>query len=180
MKAATLIPFMGKRLRAFDCPSQPAGSPWPALAGAPHVLLPPLRAPMADVVRPAAPAPPVEAPPRPSPPGLDLVPVNGIRIARAFIPYVQRLRDCAARGGYTFRLTSGYRSPEDQRQLSLRWAAGDPDVVAPPAANSLHLLGLAVDVESNNLTALGRCAEASGMRWGGRFGDPVHFDLGRG
>jgi uncharacterized protein YcbK (DUF882 family) len=81
--------------------------------------------------------------------------------------------------GATFRVTSGYRSPAEQRALLVRWQAGDPSVIARPAENSLHLLGLAVDVESNQLAALGQLAERIGMRWGGRFQDPVHFDLGR-
>jgi hypothetical protein len=61
----------------------------------------------------------------------------------------------------------------------MRWEAGDPTIIAEPVTNSLHLLGLAVDIESSSLSNLGRFAETLGMRWGGRFGDPVHFDLGR-
>jgi hypothetical protein len=61
----------------------------------------------------------------------------------------------------------------------MRWEAGDPSVVFPPAEHSFHELGLAVDIESNALSELGAYAESLGMRWGGRFGDPVHFDLGK-
>jgi len=113
--------------------------------------------------------------------GLDLVSAGepGIWVARAILPYLQELRARARRMGATFRVTSGYRSASQQRQLQVRWEAGDPDVVAPPAPNSLHLLGLAFDVESDALPALGLYAEGIGLRWGGRFQDPVHFDLGR-
>jgi hypothetical protein len=62
----------------------------------------------------------------------------------------------------------------------MRWEAGDPTVIYPPADHSFHEVGLAVDIASNVLEELGGYAETIGMRWGGRFGDPVHFDLGRG
>jgi hypothetical protein len=61
----------------------------------------------------------------------------------------------------------------------MRWEAGDPSVIYPPAEHSYHELGLAVDIESDMLSELGAYAESIGLRWGGRFGDPVHFDLGR-
>lgn len=122
----------------------------------------------------AAPAPAAAAEPP-----VALVPINGIRVSPALVPYVRALRARAAGMGASFHLSSGYRSPAEQRALQLRWEAGDPSVIAPPATNSLHLLGLAIDLESNALPALGAYAESIGMRWGGRFGDPVHFDLGR-
>jgi uncharacterized protein YcbK (DUF882 family) len=137
----------------------------------------------AEVPAPVPPEPPAPSPeppaPSPQPTGLDLVGVDGIRVARALVPYVQALRSRAQELGATFHLTSGYRSVEQQQSLRVRWEAGDPSVLAPPAKNSLHLLGLAVDLESNALPQLGAYAESIGMRWGGRFQDPVHFDLGR-
>lgn len=102
-----------------------------------------------------------------------------VQVAPAMVPYVQALRDYSRRVNATFRIVSGYRSAADQAALRLRWEAGDPSVVYPPAQYSYHSLGLAVDVASDHLTALGAYAESIGMRWGGRFGDPVHFDLGR-
>jgi hypothetical protein len=131
-------------------------------------------------------APVVAVPRAPAPRatgGLSLVsiPSNGgsIQLAPALVPYVQRLRSFARASGATFHITSGYRSPDEQRRLHMRWEAGDPTIIAEPVTNSLHLLGLAVDIESSSLSNLGRFAETLGMRWGGRFGDPVHFDLGR-
>lgn len=108
-----------------------------------------------------------------------LVPANGLRVAAAMLPFVQRLKDYAAARGWTFRLVSGYRSPAEQDRLRQLWEQGDPSVVFPPAQYSYHSLGLAIDLASNHLAELGAYAESIGMRWGGRFGDPVHFDLGR-
>lgn len=115
----------------------------------------------------------------PDAPAPELVSVEGVQVAPVLVPYVRALREAARRLGATFRVTSGYRSPAQQRALQMRWEAGDPSVVYPPAANSYHLEGLAVDVESSRLNDLGYIMEKLGMRWGGRYGDPVHFDLGR-
>jgi uncharacterized protein YcbK (DUF882 family) len=111
--------------------------------------------------------------------GLSLVPANGVQVAATLLPYVQALKDYAARQGWTFRLVSGYRSPTQQAALRAAWDRGDPSVIYPPAQYSYHSLGLAVDVDSNHLADLGAYAKSIGMRWGGDFGDPVHFDLGR-
>lgn len=100
-------------------------------------------------------------------------------IAPVMVPYVEALKDAARKAGATFHITSGYRSLGQQLELRRRFEAGDPSVVFPPAQHSYHLQGLAVDIESNRLELLGAAAEALGMRWGGRYGDPVHFDLGR-
>ncbi len=108
-----------------------------------------------------------------------LIAVNGITVHPTMVPYVQALRRRASVLGARFKLVSGYRSPSEQARLRLRWARGDPSVIYPPARHSYHELGLAVDVDSDQLEQLGRYAESLGMRWGGRFGDPVHFDLGR-
>ncbi len=81
--------------------------------------------------------------------------------------------------GWGFHITSGYRSLEEQERLRVRFERGDRSVIYPPARFSYHTLGLAVDIESDHLPELGAFAESLGMRWGGRFGDPVHFDLGR-
>ncbi len=95
------------------------------------------------------------------------------------VPYLQALRNVARELGASFRITSGYRSEAEQEDLRARYRRGDPSVVYPPALHSYHLEGLAIDVESSHLAELGEAAEALGMRWGGRYGDPVHFDLGR-
>ena len=111
--------------------------------------------------------------------GAALIAYRGVRVAAAMVPYLQALWDYAGRMGIPLRLVSGYRSPEQQEALRLRWESGDPSVVYPPAEHSYHESGLAVDLESSQLSTLGRFWESLGARWGGRFGDPVHFDLGR-
>jgi len=108
-----------------------------------------------------------------------LVRINGIRLAPVMVPYINALREVARRIGASFHLVSGYRSPAEQNELRRRFEAGDKSVLYPPARHSFHLQGLAVDIESSALDQLGVAAEQIGMRWGGRFGDPVHFDLGR-
>lgn len=175
MKGATksrMRPFPWGRLT--DARLVTSAEPSPAATGAQ-----PARAPV--VAQPSLGAVPgvARVAPGATKGGIDLVNANGVQVARAFLPYVQALRTAAARMGASFRLTSGYRSPAEQNALLVRWQAGDPSVIARPAENSLHLLGLAIDVESNQLAALGKVAESMGLRWGGRFGDPVHFDLGR-
>ena len=104
---------------------------------------------------------------------------GSVRVAPAMVPFVHALRLRAFALKARFVLTSGYRSPAEQAALYDRYLAGDPNVLYPPAKNSYHEYGLAVDVESNKLLELGQYAESIGMRWGGRFGDPVHFDLGK-
>ena len=108
-----------------------------------------------------------------------LVSFAGKYVAAAMVPYLQRLWDTARSLGIPVNLVSGYRSAREQAALRGRWEAGDPSVVSPPAQYSYHQLGLAVDIESNQLSRLGQIWEQLGGRWGGRFGDPVHFDLGR-
>jgi len=102
----------------------------------------------------------------------------GVRVAPAMVPYLQALWQYARSVGIAIRLVSGYRSPEQQAALRMRWERGDPSIVYPPAQHSYHESGLAVDLESARLSDLGRFWESLGGRWGGRFGDPVHFDLG--
>ena|SRR2546429_1548749 len=111
--------------------------------------------------------------------GIQLVQVDGIPVAPVMVPYVHALQAYARRLGCEVILTSGYRTARQQSQLRVRWLHGDPTVIFPPAAHSYHEYGLAVDLESRCLESLGRYAEGIGMRWGGRYGDPVHFDLGR-
>jgi hypothetical protein len=107
---------------------------------------------------------------------------QGKRVAPAMLPYLQALSDRARRMGASFRVGSGYRSPAEQAALRVRWQSGDPSVAFPPAKHSYHELGLAVDLDGLDraqLEELGRYWESLGGRWGGRFGDWNHFDLGR-
>ena len=103
---------------------------------------------------------------------------SGVRVAPAMVPFLRALWEYARSVGISLRLVSGYRSPQQQAALRMRWESGDPSVVYPPAQHSYHESGLAVDLESSRLSDLGRFWESLGGRWGGRFGDPVHFDFG--
>ncbi|MYI68708.1 MAG: M15 family metallopeptidase [Boseongicola sp. SB0673_bin_14] len=79
-------------------------------------------------------------------------------------------------------ITSGYRSPERQRQLQAAWDANNrTGLVARPATRSWHMQGLAVDVStsSENFNLFREIMESiPNVRWGGRFTTPdrVHFD----
>lgn len=97
------------------------------------------------------------------------------RIFSAFI-------GAARRAGIQVTITSGYRSPTKQRKLYARYLRGEtPYTVAAPGT-SLHEQGLAVDMVATPRSAqraLARVWEGAGFTWGGRFRDPVHFDLRR-
>lgn len=95
-----------------------------------------------------------------------------------FLIYLQAYR-------ISFTITSGFRSPEKQAELSRRYAAGDPSVIVPPAKNSLHSkktwLGgpaaLAIDIQTSNPTAAAAIADALDIGAGIYFSppDPVHY-----
>lgn len=80
-------------------------------------------------------------------------------------------------------ITSGWRSPEKQEELMLRYKAGDPSIRYKPAENSKHLntnwLGspasLAVDISTNNPSYAAEIARYLKIKPGNDFGDPVHF-----
>lgn len=82
-------------------------------------------------------------------------------------------------------VTSGFRSPDKQRELARRYAAGDPGVRYKPAENSKHLTtglfgkpaALAVDISTRNEATAAQIARAIGIKDGYAFGDPVHFYL---
>ena len=69
------------------------------------------------------------------------------------------------------------------REYQRKLAAGIPTLPAAPPGHSQHEKGLAWDMvvlpgSTHTLEELGRAWQASGRRWGGTFGDPVHFDWG--
>jgi hypothetical protein len=77
--------------------------------------------------------------------------------------------------GRSVPITSGYRSPERQRQL---WENrhNNPFPVAPPGA-SLHERGLAVDVPSSFVDELLSVAGQAGLCQTLPVSDPIHFEL---
>lgn len=77
------------------------------------------------------------------------------------------------------KITSGKRSKARQKELQRRWDRGDrAGLVARPADNSAHTEGEAFDVSADSWTlqVMGAWAPYAGLRWGGAFADPVHFD----
>ena len=73
-------------------------------------------------------------------------------------------------------IVSTYRSYTDQLRL-WRQRARNPYPVAPPG-RSMHQYGRAFDLGGRDalLHRAGQIWEKWGGRWGGRIGDPVHFE----
>ena len=101
--------------------------------------------------------------------GLDPVTSKGIEL----------LKVAARKRGLTFILTSGFRSFTEQAELIRSGRAITP--AAP--GRSTHNYGYAFDavvpqgLNSPQQRALGQIGEALGLSWGGRFRDPVHFQV---
>ena len=100
----------------------------------------------------------------------------------SFAAVLESVSEAAAEEGIEVRLTSGYRSIEKQKELIRRWERGEPGIFKPAKpGSSFHNFGFAVDIRASPPEALqrvGEIAEEFGLRWGGRFGDPVHIDMG--
>ena len=78
--------------------------------------------------------------------------------------------------GFSVKITSAYRSPQKQAKLYQAYLRGlTPYVVAKPGT-SKHEKGLALDITTDNLTALVNLLQGVGLRWAG-LKDPVHFEL---
>lgn len=104
---------------------------------------------------------------------------------------VERLIDEANRAGIATHVSSTLRTCAEQRDLYARGRGTDtrPRVTGADGCRSWHVWGRAVDlyvmqdgriVENGNdprYAKLGEIAESLGMRWGGRFGDPGHFEF---
>lgn len=78
------------------------------------------------------------------------------------------------------QLTSTGRSRTEQVKLYRRYLAGKSKYPAAPPGTSKHELGLAFDVwhqDPRVLQWLGKVWESWGGRWGGRFNDPIHFEV---
>jgi LAS superfamily LD-carboxypeptidase LdcB len=63
--------------------------------------------------------------------------------------------------------------------LYRRYVAGQSKYPAAPPGRSYHNYGRAFDVDDASpaqLAAMGQLWESWGGRWGGRFGDPIHFE----
>lgn len=108
--------------------------------------------------------------------------MTGIALLQAGLqPYARALYDLAQRFDLGPVITSTYRTREEQARLSTGRAAGRSRYPAARPGHSLHELGLAFDMtvrDPSVLPVLGRVWRSWGGRWGGAFGDPIHFDTG--
>jgi len=100
-------------------------------------------------------------------------------LSREFEPWARWLYETAQFNGLLPRVTSTYRSRTEQARLYDRYRRGLSRYPAAPPGHSLHEYGRAIDMTvRSQQQALGEFWERYGMRWGGRFNDPVHYDTG--
>lgn len=96
-------------------------------------------------------------------------------------PYAEALVQVASENGLNPLVTSTLRSVAEQKRLYENYLAGRSRYPAAPPGSSPHNFGWAFDVEVNDesyLQDLGELWESWGGTWGGRFRDPIHFELG--
>lgn len=88
--------------------------------------------------------------------------------------------------GNKFNFNSGFRSPELQKQMQVRWDAGIREgLVSRPATNSRHSLtgwlgkpdAHGADISFTNQKWAGQIVSYFDIKWGGNFNSPseVHF-----
>lgn len=86
----------------------------------------------------------------------------------------------ARANGHGFTVTSTRRSRADQARLYRSYVSGRSRYPAAPPGTSAHELGLAFDAvvhPPQYQSAYGQLWERIGGEWGGRYSDPVHFQL---
>ncbi len=90
-------------------------------------------------------------------------------------PWLQPYAEYLLRYFPQLRITSVYRSPTEQLEL-WRNRANNPFPVAPPG-RSFHEYHRAWDMQgpADQLARAGQIWESWGGTWGGRIGDPIHF-----
>jgi len=97
----------------------------------------------------------------------------------SFRPFATQLILEAGQAGLQPRVTSTRRSRREQNFLYRRFLAGQSQYPVAPPGSSAHEYGLAFDVvvqPYGALSDLGNRWEELGGVWGGRFGDPIHFE----
>ncbi len=104
------------------------------------------------------------------------------RLLPEFARAVDEVFAAAEDEGIGILIVSTYRSSAEQSKLHRAWIRrGKTGLPAAPPGQSFHEFGLAVDFATDPPDALervGEIAEDFGLRWGGRFNDPVHIDFG--
>src|SRR5688572_20483559 len=99
-----------------------------------------------------------------------------IYVHRAMVPALVAWTQLAAQRGVQLQAVSGYRSERRQRDLR---RVGRPALVG---SRSKHTVGAAVDFRAHpasRRTEAGLLAEAVGLEWGGRYGEPWHVEMRR-
>jgi hypothetical protein len=112
-------------------------------------------------------------------------------IARAFVRMIESPTFARFAGVHQVRatVTSTRRGPDKQRELwNCYQRTGCSNCRRTPSCfpaaapgKSTHALGLAFDLHLSPpvYAAAGRLWEMIGFTWGGRFSDPIHFDVRR-
>ena len=105
-------------------------------------------------------------------------------MSRGLHPAVKRgleeLQKVARANGIAVTVTSTVRSRATQARLYRAYVEGRSRYPAAPPGTSKHERGLAFDIAvrpEGALQPLGELWESWGGRWGGRFADPIHFEL---
>jgi hypothetical protein len=109
--------------------------------------------------------------------------INGTLLTQLqpwFRSYAERFTHYLSDNGLHVRVTSARRGSAKQRKLYRKYLRGESTIPAAPPGHSMHEKGLAFDLEvrpERMLEAAGHAWEQFfGLRWGGRFEDPIHFD----
>ena len=97
---------------------------------------------------------------------------DAYRIAQSFVRWLQS-------NGVRVTVTSTFRDQAKQARLYAAYKAGRSKFPAAPPGRSTHGQGIAFDLhlEPAVYRQAGLAWEAAGFTWGGRFNDPIHFDL---
>lgn len=92
-----------------------------------------------------------------------------------FRHYAEALFREAQRLGLQPRVTSTYRSYQEQARLYRAYQRGNHPYPVLPPGSSLHNYGLAIDLVSDDNPRLGAIWRSWGGSWGGSS-DPIHFE----
>lgn len=100
----------------------------------------------------------------------------------ALQPFARALVAVARAHGLRVVVTSAYRDPAKQARLYARYKAGLSPYPAAAPGKSTHEQRLAFDIKLSDpryYASLGQLWESVDrrFRWGGRFNDPIHFDV---
>src|SRR6516225_2689019 len=96
-------------------------------------------------------------------------------------PYAEALLAALGDAGLNPKVTSTLRSVQTQKRLYETYIKGQSRYPAAPPGWSPHEHGWAFDLAVNDdswLPDAGDLWESWGGTWGGRFNDPIHFELG--